>query len=132
MPRAPRIRKSLRVELAFLQAVAGRCPENPWVLRPLGDLYTRTGRIEEGLDLDLRLTRLVPGDPLVWYNLACSYALRGETEEALGALSRAAHLGYGDACWMLQDADLKSLHGEPRFHELAERIQSPTGTAGNR
>lgn len=117
-----RIRKPLRIERDFLQSLAKRCPEHPAVLRPLGDLYTRIGQIPEGLAVDQRLTRLLPDDPLVWYNLGCSYALSGEPELALEALDRAARNGYRDGRWMFEDADLKSLRDDPRFRELAERL----------
>jgi predicted Zn-dependent protease len=117
-----RIRKPLRIERDFLESLARRCPDRPEVLRPLADLYTRVGQIAEGLEVDQRLTRLLPHDALAWYNLGCSLALSGDPEQALEALARAARNGYRDRRWMLQDGDLKSLRGDPRFLELIERL----------
>jgi tetratricopeptide (TPR) repeat protein len=124
MPRSPRLRKPLRIERNFLEAVAKRCPDHPAVLRPLGDLYTRAGQIAEGLAVDLRLIRLVPADPTAWYNLGCSFALHGEADQALDSLSHAVDLGYRDAGWMLRDRDLQSLQADHRLHALAKRIRA--------
>ena len=68
------------VELRFLEGVRARFPDDPLVLKALGDLYTRVGRIEDGLAVDRRLVRLCPEEEMVWYNLACSCALAGRTD----------------------------------------------------
>jgi tetratricopeptide (TPR) repeat protein len=98
-------------------------PEDLVALAYLGHAYTRTARFEEGLELDLRLTRLVPGDPVAQYNLGCSYALLGRTEEALFALGEAVRLGYREPDHMREDEDLAALRDLPRFHRLLERIE---------
>lgn len=111
-----------RTELAFLQAVARRVPEDTNIMRALGDLYTQTGAVQEGLEMDQRLSRLCADDPMVWYNLACSLSLCGRSDDALDALDRAVELGYDDYEWMKQDADLAGLRGDPRFESLLEWI----------
>jgi tetratricopeptide (TPR) repeat protein len=109
-------------ELEFLQAVAGRLPEDIDVMRALGDLYTRTGAYAEGLRVDERLSRLCAEDPLVWYNLSCSLALSDRADDALEALGRAVELGYDDYEWMKKDPDLSALHGDARFESILEWI----------
>jgi len=113
-----------RQELEFLQAVAGRLPEDIDVMRALGDLYTRTGAYAEGLRVDERLSRLCAEDPLVWYNLSCSLALSDRADDALEALGRAVELGYDDYEWMKKDPDLSVLHGDARFESILEWIYS--------
>ena len=54
-----RVTRAQRVELGFLEAVRRRCPGNPFVLKPLGDLYTRVGRVDDGLSVDLELTTML-------------------------------------------------------------------------
>ena len=103
------------VELQFLEGVRVRCPRHVGALKALGDLYTRAGRIDEGLDVDERLVRLCPRDDMVWYNLGCSYALVGQGDRAFHALGRAVDLGYRDAEWMREDQDLASLRDGPAF-----------------
>lgn len=97
----------------------------------LAHAYTRSGRIAEGLSLDRRLAGLLPGDPVVRYNLACSLALAGEVEEALETLGEARRLGWSDAGHARGDADLASLRGDPRFEALLEGMgPAAAGEAG--
>ncbi len=117
-PSKPHVSPDQRVELRFLEGVRARCPNDPLVLKALGDLYTRVGRVRDGLAIDERLARLCPEENTVWYNLACSCALAGRADEAFTALRHAVGLGYGDADWAARDEDLKSIAGDPRFTEI--------------
>ncbi len=99
-----------------------RVPEDIGSISWLAHAYTRIGRIAEGLELDRKLTSLLPDDSTVRYNLACSYAMLGQIEEALAALEEAIDLGYRDAKLMREDEDLTKLRGEPRFRELLDRL----------
>ena len=92
------------------------------MLKTLGDLYTRTGCNEDGLKIDLELTRLCPREPLVWYNLACSYALLDRTDEALASLEQAIVMGYRDVRWIREDRDLDALKKDQRFVSLLQRL----------
>lgn len=109
-------------ELEFLERIVQRLPEDTEVLRALADLYTRTGDYPEGLRIDERLSHLCAEEPLVWYNLGCSFALVERKEDALEALSRALELGYDDYEWMKKDSDLVALRGDPRFESMLEWI----------
>jgi predicted Zn-dependent protease len=109
-------------ELRFLQNISARLPEDTEVMRALADLYTRTGKAEEGLRIDEQLSQLCSEDPLVWYNLACSFALTKRSDDALDALARAIEVGYDDYEWMKKDHDLSSLRGEPRFESMLDWI----------
>ena len=117
-----------QIELRFLEAVAERLPEDDRVLKPLGDLYTASGRLQEGLAVDRRLVVLCPGEPSVWYNLGCSLALVGETDAAFDALHAAIDRGYRDRKWLIEDEDLSSLRGDPRFKEVTDRLVYPGKT----
>jgi serine/threonine protein kinase/Flp pilus assembly protein TadD len=61
-------------------------------------------------------------DPAVYYNVACFYALGGDTEEALSCLEKAVEYGFAHLEWLLNDVDLKPLQDEPRFRALLERL----------
>lgn len=110
----------------FLEVEVDRHPDNIGALAELGQMCTRLGHWERGLAVDRELVRLVPGNPTVHYNLACSQALLGSTEAALDSLERAVELGYDDSDYMATDEDLVSLRGERRFRALLERIRSKT------
>jgi hypothetical protein len=48
--------------------------------------------------------------------------LAGDADQALDFLERAATTGQGDREWLMQDNDLKPLHGNPRFEALLARM----------
>lgn len=68
--------------------------------------------------------RVNPEDQLTLYNLACAYALNGDTDEALTALEKSVDVGFTDAGHIEKDPDLKSLHGEDRFQQLLRKLKN--------
>lgn len=114
---------SLEFLARFYAAETARHPHNVDALAELGHVYTQQGRYPEGLAVDRRLVRLVPENPTVHYNLACSLALVERPDEALDALEAAVERGYDDVQQLLADGDLTSLREEPRFRELVSRLE---------
>lgn len=114
--------RGAQVELKFLESLAKRMPGDSDILKALGDLYTKAGRWKDGLQVDLELSRICAGEPLVWYNLACSYALLNQPDDAFASLSRAVELGYSDLSWMGQDEDLSSIRADIRFVNLLKKM----------
>ena len=103
----------------FLEGLRKRMPQNEEVLKVLGDDYTRVGRWEKGLEIDLDLARLSPEDPLVHYNLACSLSLLGNLKESAETLSKAIRLGYHDWNWLQKDPDLENLRKSSLFETVS-------------
>jgi len=115
--------RELDVKIQFIEGLVRRDPDYVDALQLLGDHYTQRGRFTEGLHVDERLARLEPGNPLVFYNLACSYSLTDEFDRAMLALNQAIALGYRDFKWLAKDPDLKKLRAHPTFLELKEKIR---------
>lgn len=113
----------IEFETRFFEAVHKRDPRSPNVVEILGGLYTKQGRIADGLKMDRKLVRLRPENATAHYNLACSLALIRRKEQALQALERAIALGYDDVDWMQHDPDLKGLRDHPDFQKLVARLQ---------
>ena len=109
----------------FLARATERRPANAEALAELGNVLTELGRLEDGLAVDERLVRLLPDDPTVHYNLACSLALLGKSDRALDALERSFSLGYREVEHMQADEHLASLRTHPRYLALIAR---PSGT----
>jgi tetratricopeptide (TPR) repeat protein len=124
--------RGLDVEIGFLEGLVRRAPDYLEALQLLGDLYTRRGRVLDGLEVDKRLAGLCPEDPGVFYNLACSYALAGAAEEAAAALDRAITLGFRDFAWMSRDPDLRPLRKHPLYRKIRQRLKALKGTAPRR
>lgn len=110
-------------DIAFYEAVLRRCPSYVEVVELLGGLYTKTGRISDGLRMDRKLVRLQPANATAHYNLACSLALSRRRLDALAALRKAISLGYNDLDWMEQDPDLESLKPDPEFQNILHQLK---------
>ncbi len=110
--------------LRFYETELDRHPTNLEVLAELGQLYTSRGEWTRGLEVDQRLVSLIPDNPTAQYNLACSLALLGRTEDALETLEHAVDCGFEDPRLLAEDEDLTSLREEPRFLFLLEQLRS--------
>ena len=108
-------------EIAFYERLLDKNPEYVEALLLLSELYTKTGQHEKGLAADLKLTQLRPEDPIVHYNLACSYSLLSRPKEALEALECSIGLGYSDLHFLEKDKDLQNLHQEPGYQALLKK-----------
>jgi len=115
--------RELDTKIQFMEGLVRRDPDYVDALQLLGDHYTQRGRFTEGLHVDQRLSQLEPNNPLVYYNLACSYSLTDEFDLALAALHHAIALGYRDFKWLAKDPDLKKLRAQPAYAELKEKIR---------
>ena len=122
----PEEAEDLDFEIEFYERVIERSPDSVDVLMALGDDYTKAGRYREGLAIDLKLAKLRSNDPVVHYNLACSYSLLGQVDEALETLRRAIALGYRDFNHMQRDPDLENVRRDPRYLALLEEIVKKT------
>jgi len=67
--------------------------------------------------------RLKPEYAEPYYNMACLYAIKGETEKSLMYLKKAATLDRSVREWARRDADLKSLRGLPEFEGMIQKSE---------
>jgi adenylate cyclase len=56
------------------------------------------------------------------YNIACTYAILGMSEEALSSLETAVDKGFGHKEWLEHDSDLNSIRSTPRFQAIAQAM----------
>jgi Flp pilus assembly protein TadD len=110
-------------DISFYESILRRDPTYAEVVEILGGLYTKAGRVADGLRMDRKLVRLQPDNATARYNLACSLALSKRPGEALTTLAQAIALGYDDAEWMASDPDLAALQKRPEFQTLLELIR---------
>ncbi len=115
--------RDLDVKIEFIEGLVRRDPQYVDALQLLGDHYTQRGRYTEGLKMDERLVRLRPDDPLVYYNLACSYSLTEQFDHAALALEKALGLGYRDFNWLAKDPDLHKLRQQPLYRGIEDKIR---------
>jgi tetratricopeptide (TPR) repeat protein len=115
--------RDLDIKISFLEGIVRRDPQYIDALQILGDHYTQRGKFEQSLQVDRQLSRLEPGNPLVFYNLACSYSLNRELNRAAVALQKALNLGYCDFKWLAKDPDLRLLRKHPLYRPIQDKIR---------
>jgi tetratricopeptide (TPR) repeat protein len=113
----------LRFQIGICEEVLRADPADADALRFLAHANFAVGRQADGLAIDRRLTELLPRDPRVRYNLACSCALLGRKEEALQRLREAHELGFDDLGLLRRDPDLDSLREDPRYREIERAME---------
>ena len=116
----------IEFEIQFIEAVLQKNPNFVEALIALGDLYTKRGFYEKGLQIDERLSKLKPNDPIILYNLACSYSLVNDIDKSLETIKRAIGYGYDDIEHLKRDSDLENLRGDSRFREFISKIRNET------
>lgn len=111
-------------DTGILECLLRREPENVELLAALAESYTRLRRYREGLDLDHRLVRSDPDEPIFRYNLACSLSLMDRLDDAAEQLMVAFELGYADIEHLERDTDLRRLRASPCFERVRVAMQS--------
>ena len=115
--------RDLDVKIQFMEGLVRRDSKFTDALQILGDHYTQRGRYEEGLLVDEKLARLEPRNPLVFYNLACSYSLTDQIPRAAAALENAINFGYRDFKWLAKDPDLRKLRKHALYKNIKDKIR---------
>ncbi len=110
--------KELDFQIEFIEKVLKRCPDFFEAMMALGELYTRRGLYEKGLEMDIRLSQLRPDCPYVHYNLACSYSLLNHVEQAFFTIKQAVAYGYDHLDYLQHDVDLTNLRKDRRYQEF--------------
>ncbi|MBI4834853.1 MAG: redoxin domain-containing protein [Planctomycetes bacterium] len=82
-----------------------------------GDKNYKEGKYQAAIECYLKALE-DDNDPGLWYNLACTYSLVNQVDEALGALKKAIQFGYSEWTWMDNDPDLENIRKDPRYKEL--------------
>ena len=112
-----------KFQIAFYEGILRKNPNFIEALAALGDIYTREGFYQKGLEIDERLAKLRPEDAIVLYNLACSYSLLHRVDESLAMIQSAIESGYRDFEHLEADEDLANLRNDHRFQEYYTYIK---------
>ncbi len=96
-------------------------PRDPKLMSDRGVALIEAGQYEEAITAYSQLLKLQPSSALAFYNLACSHALKGETEPALKALQKAVNLEDGYGAIAKHDSDLEAIRGLEEFGVIVDR-----------
>jgi tetratricopeptide (TPR) repeat protein len=84
-------------------------------LARLGDLSKAVEYADRSLAID-------PEDPMLLYNVACTYVALKRTDDAMNCLERAVDKGFGHKEWIDHDPDLDPLRENLRFQALSQAM----------
>lgn len=113
----------LNFEIAFYEGLLAKQGDFEQALIALGDLYTKKGLYEEGLAIDKKLSCMRPDDPIVLYNLSCSYSLTNQLDKALAVMKLAIQSGYDNFAFLEADKDLENLKKDERFQSFYSQLK---------
>jgi serine/threonine protein kinase/Flp pilus assembly protein TadD len=78
------------------------------------------GDKDRAVEFAKRAMQVDPDDPMLLYNVACTYAQLGMPDEALSALESSVEKGWGDRNWIEHDSDLDTVRKSPRYQALVQ------------
>jgi adenylate cyclase len=116
----------MRVRLGALETIQRHLEMNPHDTRALyfgAQNLCMVGETKKGKELAERALGQDQDEPVVLYNVACFYALQGDTSRSIELLTKAIDQGWGDREWLETDSDLDSLRDDGRFQALISRIE---------
>ena len=103
---------------AFEQAIAER-PNDVAVLLGMAWCYKRTGRLPHAIAATQQAYRACPDEPVILYNLACYFALRGNKSRALSWLGRALRKDGALRRLIPGESDFDRIRSDPDFQFVA-------------
>jgi serine/threonine protein kinase/Tfp pilus assembly protein PilF len=107
-----------RRALQLVEKHVANHPDDPRAMYLGAGILARFGEREKGLEWARRALAIEPDESSILYNVACAYALLGESEEAIGCLAKVMEQGIFYKNWAAKDSDLDSLRSDPRFQAL--------------
>jgi predicted esterase len=91
--------------------------------REFNEAY-RQGDWVRAIEVGHELVTMLPGRPVLLYNLACVYALDGDTSAALLWLDRAAADGFFAVDQLETDADLDAVRDRPGYAKVRAIVEA--------
>ena len=97
-------------------------PEDTRALILGATVNANLGRKERAVEFAERAIAVDRDDPMLLYNIACTYSQLGMLEEALDSLEHAVEKGWGDRAWIEHDSDLDLIRESPRYKALMQAM----------
>ncbi len=98
-------------------------PSNAFAWNRLGTSQVQQKKYADAVKSLERAIEIGGGTPVDYYNLACAYALGGQTDAALDNVERAIGAGLRKRAQYESDSDLSSLRELPRFRALMQPLE---------
>jgi TolB-like protein/Flp pilus assembly protein TadD len=112
----------LRRAIRLMQSRLELNPDDARACNLIAGAFSILGETAPALDYAERSLAIDPDDPMLLYNVACTYAQLHKPDDALGCLERAVDKGFGHKEWIEHDPDLTSIRDTPRFRAIAQAM----------
>jgi hypothetical protein len=109
-------------EAAFKKIASYRSPQQASILRGLIEVLRLQGKLAETEEYILKYSGEERVISIMYYNLACAYALADNADKAFAMLDHAIKLGFNGRKDYEEDADLESLRSDARWPALSKRL----------
>ena len=76
---------------------------------------------DKSIGLFQEILAITPGNPLIYYNISCLYAIQNRKAEAVEWLRQAVDHGYENWDKMKTDKDLENIKNEPMYRNLLQK-----------
>jgi hypothetical protein len=115
-------------EIAFRKLEPVNLPNKSSVWFGLIDVLKDEGKLDEAQNYLFKAEQLqlIPENrrmARLYYNLACAFALKNDTDKAFESLHKAAGFGYDNKKDYESDTDLVSLRTDDRWNELMKKLK---------
>jgi len=114
---------SCSITTVLLFAVASSLAQSPSPFVAQADSAYMQGQFAKSATLYAKAIAAGTVRTDVFYNASCSFALAGIKDSAFYYLGKAEESGWRDVNHMMQDADLASLHADPRWKSYVDRAE---------
>jgi tetratricopeptide (TPR) repeat protein len=105
------------------EAITKKEPANFQAWNQLGATLLALNKYDQAAAAYEKAVAINSSSPIPQYNLACAYARLNDKDKAFEALNKIASKGFFQPEQFSGDADLASLHDDPRFKELLSQAQ---------
>ena len=116
--------RSARQGIAIAQQALALNPRDARALYLASGAMIQLGMYKESVEWAERALAMDPADPIINYNVACSYSQAGEQDKAMDCLEKARKSGTVSLGWIKNDSDLVALIGNPRFQKLIKELEA--------
>jgi tetratricopeptide (TPR) repeat protein len=99
-------------------------PDLIQALHALAFLYGENNEFDKALSLLQKMSILNPGDPDVYYNIACVYAKEDRVKDAEEWLSKAMEKGFNNMRVMKTDPDLDNIRETDFYKKIFTESQN--------
>jgi serine/threonine protein kinase/Tfp pilus assembly protein PilF len=112
----------LRRGLSLMEGSLELNPDDARAANLAAGVFASLGEEEPALKYAERSLAIDPEDPMLLYNVACTYSSLGRIDQAISCLERAVEKGFGHREWIDNDPDLAPLRDNPRYQAIVDAI----------